>query len=124
MSATLPPMWEYRARITAVVDGDTLDLDVDLGLEVHTTQRVRLVGINAPEKNTPEGKAAKAWVETWVTGYPPETWFTVRTTKDRREKYGRYLAAVAGPDGADLSTDALKTGHAYPWDGKGTRPTQ
>ncbi|MFD5634784.1 hypothetical protein ACFWJM_11675 [Streptomyces sp. NPDC127077] len=39
----------------------TYDIDIDLGFSIHTRRRVRLLGLNTPEKNTPEGKEAIAW---------------------------------------------------------------
>lgn len=116
-------MWEYRAQVVRVIDGDTVDVDIDLGLHVHTQARVRLLGVNAAEHNTPEGRAAEQWVADWVTKRTnSDQPFTIRTEKDHTEKYGRWLAALIGPDGADLSTDLLSAGHAKPWDGVGKRP--
>ena len=43
-------MYEYKAVITNVVDGDTFDLDIDLGFHIHIHERVRLLGIDTPEK--------------------------------------------------------------------------
>jgi endonuclease YncB( thermonuclease family) len=101
-----------------VVDGDTLDVDLDLGFTIRTRQRLRLNGLNSPEKNTPEGKAAKAWASEWFAEHGPE--LVVET--HAREKYGRWLATVTGADGACLNTDLLTSGHAAPYDGHGPRP--
>ncbi|MFF4543631.1 thermonuclease family protein [Streptomyces sp. NPDC001406] len=108
----------YPATLVHVVDGDTLDLDIDLGFTIRTRQRVRLVGLNTPEKNTDEGKAAKAWVTDWLAQHGPG--LVVET--HRREKYGRWLATITSPDGACLNTDLIDTGHAAPYDGHGPRP--
>lgn len=116
-------MWEYRAIVTKVIDGDTLDVDLDLGLDAHLYTRLRLAGLNAAEHNTPEGVAAKAYVSSWILQHQTAGgWFTVGTLKDRREKYGRYLATVTAADGASLNADLLTSGHALPWDGHGERP--
>ncbi len=48
-------MFEYRARLVRVVDGDTLDLTLDLGFGIIRTDRFRLFGLNAPELSTGEG---------------------------------------------------------------------
>tara|TARA_R100000742_G_C4271924_1_gene90980 strand:+ start:339 stop:677 length:339 start_codon:yes stop_codon:yes gene_type:complete len=45
-------VWEYSAEILRVVDGDTVDVRVDLGFKVHFNVRVRLYGLNAPESRT------------------------------------------------------------------------
>jgi micrococcal nuclease len=79
-----------------------LDLDIDLGLGVHNYQRVRLLGVDAPEtygvkKDSEEyaaGVKAKQAVETWLgsLGDPRPLW--VSTQKDKTGKYGRYLATI------------------------------
>ena len=43
-------MYEYKAKILNVVDGDTFDMDIDLGFHIHIHERVRLLGIDTPEK--------------------------------------------------------------------------
>jgi micrococcal nuclease len=45
-------MYEYKAKILRVVDGDTVDALIDLGFDTHVTKRIRLYGINAPESRT------------------------------------------------------------------------
>lgn len=86
-------MFEYSAVVTNVVDGDTMDLDLDLGLSVHLLARVRLYGVNTPEKSGAskmKGLEAKAFAETWLKNRP----ITVKTVKDKSEKFGRYLAVI------------------------------
>ena len=57
-------LYNYKAEVTRVVDGDTVDAFIDLGFDMHSKQRVRLYGINAPETRTRDliekkhGKAA------------------------------------------------------------------
>ena len=43
-------MFQYKAVITDVIDGDTFDMDIDLGFHIHIHERVRLLGIDTPEK--------------------------------------------------------------------------
>jgi micrococcal nuclease len=95
--------YSYPAEIIRVVDGDTIDVrltlaDVDVGFDIYLTQhynvKLRLAGINAPEKNTPEGKTAKTYLASIL---PPGTKCVVLTIKDKTEKYGRYLAWVFVP---------------------------
>lgn len=112
-------MYIYQATVDRVVDGDTLDLRIDLGFSVFTTQRVRLLGINAAEHNTDMGKKATAFVEAWVVEHGPT--FTVRTHKDQKEKYGRYLALILS-GASDLGEALLDAGLAVPYDGNGPRP--
>lgn len=82
-------MYTYRASVIRVVDADTVWLEVDLGFDVRRRDSFRLYGINAPEMSTPEGVAAKAWLAKALPGD-----LIVTTEKDRREKYGRYLATL------------------------------
>ena len=67
-------MYEYKCKIRKVVDGDTVDVDIDLGFGVWLRkQRVRLVGIDTPESRTKDleekkyGLAAKEFLTKWVT---------------------------------------------------------
>jgi micrococcal nuclease len=98
-------MYDYRAALIRVVDGDTVHLDVDLGVDIHTRMIVRLAGINCPEMNTDRGKAAKAWTQGW---FDRQGWYVrVMTVKDKREKYGRYLAHILSIDGTSSLTQEL-----------------
>ena len=45
-------MYEYNAKVTHVVDGDTMDLAIDLGFDIVYNSRIRLYGINTPESRT------------------------------------------------------------------------
>ncbi len=94
-------MYEYRARVVKVVDGDTMHLDIDLGLDVRTKMTVRLYGVDAPELHGDDderGHLAKVFAE---TALPVGSLVRVYTIKDRREKFGRYLASIIYAD-ADL----------------------
>jgi micrococcal nuclease len=110
-------LFQYYARLVKVVDGDTLDMEVDLGFGITRVDRFRLYGLNAPEMSTPEGKIAKAWVITQLAErlapfvndpFP----LTVRTYKDKQEKYGRYLATVSIDEKWDLNAELVAAGHA------------
>lgn len=113
-------MYEYRCTVVKVVDGDTVDLVVDLGLRVQTATRVRLIGLNCAEHGTPEGDAATAWMRERL---PVGTVLTVRTKKDRTEKYGRWLGTLILDGATDsLNHQLIDAGHAKTWDGEGLRP--
>lgn len=105
-------MYEYKARIVKVVDADTVWADVDLGFDVRRKDSFRLFGIDAPEMGTPEGVAAKAFLEGHIRVGDV---ITVRTEKDRREKFGRYLANLYVGD-LHLNAALIDAGHAtvYP----------
>lgn len=94
-------MFTYRATLIRVIDGDTLVIRIDLGLSASITTTVRLYGpdpagkdaINAPELGTKEGRLSRDYL---VALLPTDAnALTVTTIKDRKEKYGRYLAVVS-----------------------------
>ena len=85
----------YKSELIRVVDGDTVDLIIDLGFDTSRKERFRLYGIDAPEMRTEAGKAAKAWL--WEALQPLETIYvqTIQlSTKAKRDKYGRFLAVL------------------------------
>lgn len=86
-------MYEYNCTIKRVVDGDTVDIDIDLGFDVVlSNQRVRLYGIDTPESRTRDlvekkyGKAASRFLEKSL-----EKGARIKTRKDAKGKYGRIL---------------------------------
>jgi len=92
-------MYEYRARVVRWVDGDTVDLEVDLGFRMSTSTRFRLQGIDTPEVRGPEkeeGKKAAGFCQALL---PKGASCIVVTTK--AGKYGRWLARIwaCGEDG-------------------------
>jgi endonuclease YncB( thermonuclease family) len=91
-------MYQYRAQVKQVIDADTIDVLIDLGFGVHTMQRLRLYGIDAPEMRTEAGKIAKEYVKTILLGADAPMWVYVRTLKDRKDKYGRKLAVLYSHD--------------------------
>lgn len=108
-------MYEYRAHVLRVVDGDTVRLAVDLGCDVVINMTVRLCGLNCPEMNTPEGVAAKDFTLAWLTEATTfDRAVVLRTVKDRREKYGRYLGEILSDEGSSLNTALLAGDHAVP----------
>ena len=88
-------MYEYNCTIRRVVDGDTVDVDIDLGFDmwIHN-ERVRLFGIDTPESRTRdlEEKKAGLFAKDVVLHYLPEgSKQILRTHKDKVGKYGRVL---------------------------------
>jgi len=85
----------YKAELVRVIDGDTVDLIIDLGFDTSRKERFRLYGIDAPEMNTQEGKAAKAWLEDALMPLEAIYIQTIQLpTKATRDKYGRFLAVM------------------------------
>lgn len=96
----------YAAKIERVIDGDTVDVELDLGMRVFFRTRLRIAGIDAPERNTDAGKAAKAFLQ----GLLPVGWaVTVSTYKP--DKYGRALADIEFND-HDVGETMVGNGHA------------
>ncbi len=95
-------MYHYKAYLKRIVDGDTLDLNVDLGFTVHVNIRVRLYGVDAPEtygvKHDSEeyqaGMAAKQFVEEWFRLSQVDEQLTCYIRTKKTGKYGRWLAMV------------------------------
>ena len=88
-------MYEYRVVIVRVVDGDTVDVDIDLGFDIWLKkQRIRLYGVDTPESRTRDleekmyGNAAKDFVQSFL---PVGTNQTLVTKLDDRGKFGRIL---------------------------------
>ena len=85
----------YKAELIRVVDGDTVDLIIDLGFDTSRKERFRLYGIDAPEMNTAAGKEAKAWLIGILGPYGAIYVQTIQLeTKAKRDKYGRFLAVL------------------------------
>jgi len=87
-------LYEYSAKVVKVYDGDTITVDVDLGFGVWMhKQKIRLVGINTPEvrgEEREEGLKSRDWLREKIL----DKQITLRTAKDRKGKYGRWLGAV------------------------------
>ena len=104
-------MYEYQAHILNVVDGDTFDAIIDLGFNVNTKQRFRMLGINAPETRTKDldekqaGLLAKEELKQLIEGK------SVLLLSKGKDKYGRWLATVQY-NGLNINEQLLATGFA------------
>jgi micrococcal nuclease len=114
------------AKLKKVVDGDTIDVYIDLGFDIHYFSRVRLAGINTPESRTTNleekklGLAAKEYVEQWFESVGPD--FIIKTTKEQKGKYGRVLGTVTDVrEMRCLNTDLVDNGLARVYDGSGDK---
>ena len=118
----------YGAKVLKVVDGDTLDLMIDLGFNIHHKIRVRLFGVNTPESRTKDlkekelGLKAKSFTLDWLTNHD---WVFVNTIPDKNDKYGRVLAKIYSSDKIDdpvtacLNNDIIASGLAREYYGVG-----
>ena len=113
-------MWTYRAAPHRVIDGDTIEVMVELGFGVQKIERIRIADIDCPELNQPGGQAAKSAVEVML-GIPRNDWaleLIVRKTRtgNERRTFGRLVAEVlymdAGGGKWNLGTTLVRKGHA------------
>lgn len=120
-------MWEYRATIERVVDGDTFDATLDLGFYTWRHERLRLLGsfcgVNTPEMHAadPAVRARANAAKTRVLDLMPMgSVVTVRTHRqeagDPKDGFGRFLAEVILKDGTNLGDLLLAEGLAVPYE--------
>jgi endonuclease YncB( thermonuclease family) len=119
LAALIPPCEEdvyvYRARLKRVVDGDTVILDISEGFgQWLTDERCRLSGIDAAELTGPTKVLGAAAREHLAQLLPPvgET-FLVRSLKDKRCKWGRYMIEI-WVDGECVNLQMIRDGYAVP----------
>lgn len=108
--------YTYQATIILWVDGDTVDVDIDLGFGIRRMDRVRLFGANCPEATgttRDAGLAAKLFASELA---PTGTLVALRSSKPK-DKYGRYLATIVLDDGRSVADEIIKAGHGVPYDG-------
>lgn len=116
-------MFEYFCKITRVVDGDTVDVNIDLGFDIHHSARVRMMGIDTPESRTRNleekalGLASKARLKELLRGQT----IKIATSKEGKGKFGRVLADVIAIDkeGNEINCNQrlIEEGHARPYFG-------
>ena len=106
-------MYEYKATITKVVDGDTYDATIDLGFKTFTKQRLRLKGVDTPETWRPKteeerehGEKATEFVRSLILNKE------VNLTSVKSAVYGRWEAYVTIPSGEDLGKLIIENGFA------------
>ena len=112
-------MFEYYVKkVTKVVDGDTIDVDIDLGFDISFSSRVRLAGIDTPESRTTDkaekalGLEAKAYLKHAIENAKS---VVIKTEKmDSSEKYGRILGWVY-VDGNTVSLNDMMINDGYAW---------
>jgi len=113
-------MFDYKCKITRVVDGDTVDIDLDLGFKLSKKDRVRLSGIDTPESRTRNlaekklGLEAKEFLKAWCKKHKGD--IIIHTESEG--KYGRLLGALYSSESKQSVNDLmLEAGHAWPYDG-------
>ncbi|MEY4332349.1 MAG: Synechococcus phage [Bacteroidota bacterium] len=113
----------YRIRsIHKVVDGDTIDADIDLGFDISLTKRIRLAGIDTPESRTTDayekklGLEVKEWLKHRLEGADD---IIIKTKlPDSTEKYGRILGYLfINGESVSVNTQMIAEGYAWSYDG-------
>ena len=113
----------YRIKsITKVVDGDTIDANIDLGFDISLTKRIRLAGIDSPESRTTNlkekalGLESKEWLKKTLEDAKD---ILIKTEKpDSTEKYGRIIGHlfINGQE-TSLNNQMITSGYALAYDG-------
>jgi micrococcal nuclease len=119
-------MYEYRVKkVHKIVDGDTIDVDIDLGFSVSFFSRVRLAGIDTPESRTTDAREKALGLEVkekLKKELAAAKDVVIKTEKpDSSEKYGRILGWVF-LDGSEVSLNQKLINEGYAWTyGGGTK---
>lgn len=117
--------YEYHAKVTNVVDGDTIVVDIDLGFSVVlSNQSVRLLGVDTPESRTSDkiekvfGLASKDYTKAFIENCKKDV--IIRTYKsDDSEKFGRLLGEIVNPDSKEvLNVSLVSDGYAVKYLGE------
>ena len=113
----------YRIKsVTKVVDGDTIDADIDLGFDISLSKRIRLAGIDTPESRTTNvkekamGLESKEWLKKTLEGAKD---ILIKTElPDSTEKYGRIIGHlfINGQE-TSLNNQMITSGYALAYDG-------
>lgn len=122
------PPYIYKGYVHRVVDGDTAEISIDVGFGVILKSRkVRLLGLNAPERYTATGPAATAGLRELIhqfgcvdPDHPDDVLVLLATKLDKNDKYGRILARLRGFDRKqgwlpiDINHEMIVRGFAIP----------
>ena len=109
-------LFHYQACVVRVVDGDTIDVILDLGFDISYRRRVRFHGINAPQSRTKDpvekeaGLAAKRYVEDWISALEQQV--IIHTSLRDGSDVGHILGRILNDDGECLNDEMVSLGHA------------
>ena len=112
-------MYEYSCKVKRVVDGDTVDVVIDLGFDIHYSSRVRLYGIDTPESRTRDkdekarGFISKDFLKSWLD----KGGVVIRTRKDKKGKFGRVLGEMV-VDNININELMIEEHHAVKYHGQ------
>ena len=88
-------MYKYKAKIARIVDGDTVDFNVDLGFNIYITIRTRLLDVDTPERGHPDWAKATSILTTLLNEQKDEEGYVSIETQ-KTGKYGRWLVNING----------------------------
>ncbi len=117
-------MYQYKAKILKVLDGDTVDIDLDLGFNiVLASQRVRMAGIDTPESrttNNEEKVRGQLSKKKLAEKLPVGSWVRIETQKSdsNDDKFGRILAVFIMEDGTSLNQWMIDNNYAVLYNGE------
>ena len=117
-------MYQYKAKVLKVLDGDTVDIDLDLGFNIIlANQRVRMAGIDTPESRTENKEekvrgllSKKKLQEKLAVG----SWVTIETQRsdNNDDKFGRILGVFLMEDGKSLNQWMIENNYAVAYAGQ------
>ena len=123
-------MYQYKCKIIKVLDGDTVDIDLDLGFKIIlANQRVRLAGVDTPESRTTiaeekiRGQLSKKKL---AEKLPIGSWQVIETQKpdSNDDKFGRILGVFILEDGTRVNDWLIQNNYAVPYKGENKDLTQ
>ena len=123
-------MYQYKCKINKVLDGDTVDIDLDLGFNiVLANQRVRMAGVDTPESRTankeekPRGLLSKKKL---AEKLPVGSWQIIETQRsdNNDDKFGRILGVFILEDGTKVNDWLIQNNYAVPYKGENKDLTQ
>ena len=112
-------MYEYKCEVKRIVDGDTVDVIIDLGFSIHFSTRVRLYGIDTPESRTRDkdekvrGFLSKDYLKEWLD----QGGVIIRTYRDKKGKFGRVLGEMV-VGGRNINLLMVEENYAVKYEGQ------
>jgi micrococcal nuclease len=123
-------MYQYKCKIIKVLDGDTVDIDLDLGFKIIlANQRVRLAGVDTPESRTTIAEEKVRGVlskKKLAEKLPIGSWQIIETQKpdSNDDKFGRILGVIILEDGTRVNEWLIQNNYAVPYKGENKDLTQ
>jgi micrococcal nuclease len=123
-------MYQYKCKINKVLDGDTVDIDLDLGFNIIlVNQRVRMAGVDTPESRTADKEEKVRGLlskKKLAEKLPVGSWQVIETQKsdNNDDKFGRILGVFLLEDGTRVNDWLIKNNYAVPYKGENKELTQ